>query len=299
MTVCIRPLAPTELLPFLILRQAAGCKQAALARHLLDCGSVSAAARASPWPTLEYHVYAAQRQCVALQTLGLHTVPVYSLPIFLRAARPQPAALFVRGNLELLAQLGLAIVGSRRASHSAVRWARSQALDWAAAGAAAGVQLKGANLIISGGAHGIDTAAHTGALDAGGMTAAYLGAPIDSPYPATNKPHQRTSTLHRDPRLPPRRAQSLHCCPLPDAVGGGGSRPLGHLEHRRLCPPAAPHRVGVAPWRGRAAGRHRQIGPAGARTLCPYATTAAVLACIGAKPGAKAEKQIWGRIAQW
>jgi DNA processing protein len=183
MTACIRPLDPTELLPFLILRQAAGCKQAALARHLLEHGSVSAAARASPWPTLEYHVYAAQRQCVALQTLGLHTVPVYSLPSFLRAARPLPAALFVRGNLQLLAQLGLAIVGSRRASDSAVRWAQSQAFSWASRGRAGGE-----GLIISGGAHGIDAAAHAGALQAGGTTAAYLGSPIDSPYPATNKP---------------------------------------------------------------------------------------------------------------
>ena len=115
-------------------------------------------------------------------------MPVYSLPVFLRAARPQPAALFVRGNLQLLAQLGLAIVGSRRASDSAVRWARSQAIGWTSAGTAAGVQLNKSKLIISGGAHGIDTAAHAGALEAGGMTAAYLGAPIDSPYPATNKP---------------------------------------------------------------------------------------------------------------
>lgn len=67
----------------------------------------------------------------------------------------------------------LAIVGTRQPSTDAADLAYRIARDLARAGV----------LIVSGGAYGIDAAAHEGALDGGGMTVAILGTPLEPPYP--------------------------------------------------------------------------------------------------------------------
>ena len=67
----------------------------------------------------------------------------------------------------------VAIVGSRRATFAGVDIARSIAFDLASAG----------TQVVSGMALGIDAAAHSGALDAGGSTIAVLGCGIDICYP--------------------------------------------------------------------------------------------------------------------
>jgi DNA processing protein len=67
----------------------------------------------------------------------------------------------------------VAIVGSRRATFAGVEIATSIARELASAG----IQ------VVSGMALGIDAAAHTGALDAGGSTVAVLGCGIDVCYP--------------------------------------------------------------------------------------------------------------------
>ena len=88
-----------------------------------------------------------------------------------------PPLLFVRGALCPEDAFSVAIVGSRRATI----YGRGQADSFARAFAERGLTL------ISGGASGIDTAAHRGAMGAGGRTITVLGCGVDVTYPAENR----------------------------------------------------------------------------------------------------------------
>lgn len=95
-----------------------------------------------------------------------------------------PGALFLRGegsHLPGIDPVGVAMVGSRRASPYGAELARSLAGRLAGAGVP----------IISGMALGIDSIAHEGALAAGGATIAVLPAGPERPYPASRR------ALHR------------------------------------------------------------------------------------------------------
>jgi DNA processing protein len=88
-----------------------------------------------------------------------------------------PKQLFLAGHRELLARgPRISVVGSRKASPDGLR--RARALAYAL------VQHK--MVVVSGLAEGIDTAAHTAAIEAGGHTIAVLGTPLDKSYPAEN-----------------------------------------------------------------------------------------------------------------
>jgi DNA processing protein len=89
--------------------------------------------------------------------------------------------LHVRGTLTAEDSLAIAIVGSRRATPYGLAAAETLAADLAARGVT----------IVSGLARGIDTAAHRGALAAGGRTIAVLGSGIDAIYPPENRPLAR------------------------------------------------------------------------------------------------------------
>jgi DNA protecting protein DprA len=87
-----------------------------------------------------------------------------------------PIALVVKGDPKFLIGNSLAIVGTRNPTQYGVRIAQDFAAgfvdrDW---------------MIISGGAYGIDAAAHKGALIAEGITIAVIAAGIDINYPAGN-----------------------------------------------------------------------------------------------------------------
>src|SRR2546427_5092828 len=85
-------------------------------------------------------------------------------PLHLRSLS-DPPPLHVRGALLREDALAVAIVGSRRASPYGLGVAEDLARDLAARGVT----------IVSGLARGIDTAAHRGAVAAGGRTLAVLG----------------------------------------------------------------------------------------------------------------------------
>jgi DNA processing protein len=97
-------------------------------------------------------------------------------PAFLRLADP-PVGVFLRGRPLGAGDERVAIVGSRRPTAIG----KEVATDLARCLASVGV------VTVSGGAFGIDTAAHRGTLDAGGRTVAVLGSGIDDPHPRGNR----------------------------------------------------------------------------------------------------------------
>jgi len=88
-----------------------------------------------------------------------------------------PAVLWIRGDVRVLARAGIAVVGTRQPSPYGAGMAEMLARDLANRRLA----------IFSGMARGVDTAAHKGALDAGGKTVAVWGTGIDVVYPKENK----------------------------------------------------------------------------------------------------------------
>ena len=117
------------------------------------------------------------RERVAALRARVITLGDETYPVLLKEIIDPPLALHFRGDLSLLARPALAIVGSRRASPYGVNAAEHLARQIAGAGI----------VIVSGGARGIDAAAHHAALDAGGSTIAVLGTGIDIVYPASNR----------------------------------------------------------------------------------------------------------------
>lgn len=107
----------------------------------------------------------------------LHVIAVddADYPSMLAALPDAPVVLFVKGRL-LEGRVRLALVGSRRATAYGRQMARQFASELACRGAE----------IVSGGARGIDTAAHRGALEAHGRTVAVLGSGFAHTYPPEN-----------------------------------------------------------------------------------------------------------------
>lgn len=122
----------------------------------------------------------AARELEALEALGgwLLTPGDPRYPAALEALPDPPQALYARGALPRGGAgdpwpPALAMVGSRKASSYGLRQAEQIAFTCAALGVP----------VVSGMARGIDSAAHRGALAAGGPTVAVLGCGVDRPWP--------------------------------------------------------------------------------------------------------------------
>lgn len=122
---------------------------------------------------------AIDRDLQLIEDSGLTLLPITSsdYPSTLKDIYDPPILLYVRGKILESDKLAIAIVGSRRATVYGRSIAEKIARDLGSRGLA----------VVSGGARGIDTAAHKGALSTGGRTVAFLGCGIDVSYPAENK----------------------------------------------------------------------------------------------------------------
>ncbi len=98
-------------------------------------------------------------------------------PEALREFDDAPTIIFYKGRLADLKRDAIAIVGTRTPTYYGESQARRFARELAGAGFT----------IVSGGARGIDTQAHLGALDANGFTVAVMGCGIDLTYPPENQ----------------------------------------------------------------------------------------------------------------
>jgi DNA processing protein len=146
-------------------------------RTELEGAGVSGAVAQSIVSGCTFDDAAAQQEKMAQAGATLITIGDPRYPQPLREIFDPPILLFARGRVELLQSFTLGVVGTRRPTPYGLAVAERLSADLTHAGLA----------IASGMARGIDTAAHKGALAAGGDTIAILGCGVDVVYPSENK----------------------------------------------------------------------------------------------------------------
>lgn len=105
----------------------------------------------------------------------LHADPDY--PINLRGIYAPPPYIYVKGTIEPRDRIAVAVVGSRKAGRDGIQMAGE---------IATGLSRRGVT-VVSGFARGIDSAAHRGAVEAGGRTLAVFGNGLRHCYPPENR----------------------------------------------------------------------------------------------------------------
>jgi DNA processing protein len=123
----------------------------------------------------------AEREIALVDKLGAKYLALGQglYPRLLAELDDAPPLLIVRGDLNLLDSMCVAIVGARNASAAACRFARGLAHDLGQQGL----------VVVSGLARGIDSAAHDGALESG--TIGVIAGGIDVFYPPENEARQK------------------------------------------------------------------------------------------------------------
>jgi DNA processing protein len=107
-------------------------------------------------------------------------------PCSLKMFDDAPVVLYVKGEIDCLDQMSVALVGSRAASFYGCKSAKTFAQAFTQAGM----------MVVSGLARGIDTAAHQGALNAGGKTVGVIGCGFNHMYPKENSSLMETISHH-------------------------------------------------------------------------------------------------------
>jgi DNA processing protein len=98
-------------------------------------------------------------------------------PAALSAIHDPPPTLWIKGSTDAFRAPAVAIVGSRRASPYSLEVARRLGADLA----------RRHVTVVSGMARGVDSAAHRGALEGGGVTIAVFGCGVDVIYPREHR----------------------------------------------------------------------------------------------------------------
>jgi DNA processing protein len=166
----------------------------------------------------------AARALADAELIGAAAIPWNDVdyPPLLSAIADPPTVLWARGSLHALTAPAVAIVGSRAGSPYALAVAERLAADLATRGV----------VVVSGLARGVDAAAHTGALSAGGASIGVLGCGLDIVYPAEHRALarelQRTGALLSElvPGTPP----LAHFFPLRNRIISGLARAVVVIE---------------------------------------------------------------------
>ena len=116
-----------------------------------------------------------------IKHFGIRVHGAGEYPEKLRDAEHPAELLYFQGNWDLTSSRCVAIVGTRKPSEEGLRRAIKLTRSF----------VKEGFTVVSGLAQGVDTVAHTTAIEAGGQTVAVLGTPITCYYPAENKALQQ------------------------------------------------------------------------------------------------------------
>lgn len=112
-----------------------------------------------------------------LSSFAVSIVGEADYPVELLDAAFPPFLFYYKGDISLLEKGGISVVGTRKASENGGRRARRLARELALRG----------ETVISGLARGIDSAALSSAIGAGGSVIAVIGTPINQYYPPENR----------------------------------------------------------------------------------------------------------------
>lgn len=156
-----------------------GLSQPDRVQALLDSGDPAAVLADLTGPALlDDPLLVQARQDINDWNQGMNIISVLSdqYPTRLRDVREAPALLYYQGALDPDDQ-GVCVVGSRDANDDALN---------VAAHVSTALVHEGLT-VVSGLAAGVDAAAHTAALNAGGRTVAVMGTGLERTYPAANK----------------------------------------------------------------------------------------------------------------